>query len=160
MLSVHVNYAYLSYKVCLVFCFLAHGFIVQVGLKSFVKKVGKYNCCLALYSLIINFKAVIKNCSCCLNSCTDQIERRRKGLFPVQPKPPQGFKDYLMNRCTYVLAGNASSRLSVPVMSPPQNLQGAMKDLFSEQEKERYRLRMQVKCPAFQLKFYFSVVFL
>jgi hypothetical protein len=28
-------------------------------------------------------------------------------------------------------------------MSPPQNLQGAMKDLFSEQEKERYRLRMQ-----------------
>jgi len=72
-----------------------------------------------------------------------QIERRRKGLFPVQPKPPQGFKDYLMNRCTYVLAGNASSRLSVPVMSPPQNLQGAMKDLFSEQEKERYRLRMQ-----------------
>jgi hypothetical protein len=34
-------------------------------------------------------------------------------------------------------------------MSPPQNLQGAMKDLFSEQEKERYRLRMQVKCPVF-----------
>lgn len=54
-----------------------------------------------------------------------------------------------MNRCTYVLAGNASSRLSVPVVSPPQNLQGAMKDLFSEQEKERYRLRMQVKCLIF-----------
>jgi hypothetical protein len=34
--------------------------------------------------------------------------------------------------------------MSVPVVSPPQNLQGAMKDLFSEQEKERYRLRMQV----------------
>lgn len=79
-----------------------------------------------------------------MNSCTDQIERRRKGLFPVQPKPPQGFKDYLMNRCTYVLAGNASSRMSVPIVSPPQILQGAMKDLFIEQEKERYRLRMQV----------------
>jgi hypothetical protein len=49
-----------------------------------------------------------------------------------------------MNRCTYVLAGNASSRMSVPIVSPPQNLQGAMKDLFTEQEKERYRLRMQV----------------
>ncbi|KAJ9587599.1 hypothetical protein L9F63_018981, partial [Diploptera punctata] len=80
----------------------------------------------------------------CYQLCfSDQIERRRKGLFPVQPKPPQGFKDYLMNRCTYVLAGNASSRMSIPVVSPPQNLQGAMKDLFIEQEKERYRLRMQ-----------------
>merc|ERR1719510_2136252 len=27
-----------------------------------------------------------------------QVEQRRKNLFPVQPKPPQGFKDYLMNR--------------------------------------------------------------
>lgn len=85
----------------------------------------------------------ITNCYQLFLNIRKQIERRRKGLFPVQPKPPQGFKDYLMNRCTYVLAGNASSRLSVPVVSPPQNLQGAMKDLFSEQEKERYRLRMQ-----------------
>ncbi|XP_069692549.1 ankyrin repeat domain-containing protein 11 isoform X2 [Periplaneta americana] len=85
----------------------------------------------------------ITNCYQLFLNIRKQIERRRKGLFPVQPKPPQGFKDYLMNRCTYVLAGNASSRLSVPVVSPPQNLQGAMKDLFGEQEKERYRLRMQ-----------------
>ena len=32
-----------------------------------------------------------------------QVEQRRKNLFPVQPKPPQGFKDYLMNRKTYLL---------------------------------------------------------
>ncbi|KOX80099.1 Ankyrin repeat domain-containing protein 12 [Melipona quadrifasciata] len=69
-----------------------------------------------------------------------EIERRRKGLFPVQPKPPQGFKDYLMNRCTYVLAGNANKE---PNVNPPVGLQGAMKDLYIEQEKERYRLRMQ-----------------
>ncbi|XP_021932382.1 flocculation protein FLO11-like isoform X2 [Zootermopsis nevadensis] len=85
----------------------------------------------------------IMNCYQLFLNIRKQIERRRKGLFPVQPKPPQGFKDYLMNRCTYVLAGNASSRMSVPIVSPPQNLQGAMKDLFIEQEKERYRLRMQ-----------------
>ncbi|KYM94672.1 Ankyrin repeat domain-containing protein 12 [Cyphomyrmex costatus] len=65
--------------------------------------------------------------------------KRRKGLFPVQPKPPQGFKDYLMNRCTYVLAGNAKE----PNVNPPVGLHGAMKDLYIEQEKERYRLRMQ-----------------
>nr|XP_053654169.1 ankyrin repeat domain-containing protein 11-like [Cherax quadricarinatus] len=74
---------------------------------------------------------------------SEQIERRRENLRPVQPKPPQGFKDYLMNRCSYVLAGNATSRLSVPVMSPPASLSALLKDLFNDQEKERYRLRLQ-----------------
>lgn len=69
-----------------------------------------------------------------------QIERRRKGLFPVQPKPPQGFKDYLMNRCNYVLANNASKE---PTMNIPPNLAPAMKDLFVEQERERHQLKMQ-----------------
>lgn len=73
--------------------------------------------------------------------CLLQIEKRRKGLFPVQPKPPQGFKDYLMNRCTYVLAGTTST---TPNISYPASLQPQMKDLFTDQEKERYRLRMQV----------------
>ena len=27
-----------------------------------------------------------------------QVEQRRKNLFPVQPKPPNDFKNYLMNR--------------------------------------------------------------
>ncbi|XP_059478282.1 ankyrin repeat domain-containing protein 11 isoform X2 [Neocloeon triangulifer] len=70
-----------------------------------------------------------------------QIDRRRKGLFPVQPKPPQGFKDYLMNKCTYVLAGKATTR--VRMQPPPQTLPPPMKDLFVEQEKARYRLCLQ-----------------
>ncbi|XP_076641064.1 uncharacterized protein LOC143352449 [Halictus rubicundus] len=82
----------------------------------------------------------ITNCYQLFLNIRKQIERRRKGLFPVQPKPPQGFKDYLMNRCTYVLAGNANKE---PNVNPPVGLQGAMKDLYVEQEKERYRLRMQ-----------------
>ncbi|XP_018404451.1 PREDICTED: serine-rich adhesin for platelets [Cyphomyrmex costatus] len=81
----------------------------------------------------------ITNCYQLFLNIRKQIERRRKGLFPVQPKPPQGFKDYLMNRCTYVLAGNAKE----PNVNPPVGLHGAMKDLYIEQEKERYRLRMQ-----------------
>lgn len=70
-----------------------------------------------------------------------QIEKRRKGLFPVQPKPPQGFKDYLMNRCTYVLAGTSPT---TPNITYPATLSTQMKDLFADQEKERYKLRMQV----------------
>ena len=86
----------------------------------------------------------LTNCYEMYFSIRKQIERRHRNLLPVQPKPPQGFKDYLMNRCTYVIAGNAASRLSVPVVSPPPSLLAPMRDLFAEQEKERYRLRMQV----------------
>lgn len=86
------------------------------------------------------------NCYEMYFSIRKQIERRHRNLLPVHPKPPQGFNDYLMNRCTYVIAGNAASRLSVPVVSPPPSLPPPMRDLFAEQEKERYRLRMQV-CP-------------
>ncbi|XP_064097781.1 ankyrin repeat domain-containing protein 11-like isoform X10 [Macrobrachium nipponense] len=85
----------------------------------------------------------ISNCYETFLKIRKQIERRRENLRPVQPKPPQGFKDYLMNRCSYVLAGNATSRLSVPVISPPASLTQALKDLFNDQEKDRYRLRLQ-----------------
>ena len=72
-----------------------------------------------------------------------QIERRRKTYFPVQPKPPQGFKDYLMNRCTYVLADNSANR-QIPSSPMPANLQPTLKDMFTDQEKARHRLRLQV----------------
>ncbi len=71
-----------------------------------------------------------------------QVEQRRKNLFPVHPKPPQGYRDYLMNRKTYLLQGNASERLrSMPMLQPPPSLEGAMRNLFLEQEKARYQLR-------------------
>merc|ERR1712083_1054032 len=56
-----------------------------------------------------------------------QIEQRRKNLFPVQPKPPQGFKDYLMNKKTYHLQGNTGkdSRIQpIPKIAPPPSLEG------------------------------------
>ena len=75
-----------------------------------------------------------------------QVEQRRKNLFPVQPKPPQGFKDYLMNKKTYHLEGNTGrdARIQpIPKISPPPSLEGALKDLFLIQENKRYRLRMK-----------------
>ncbi len=71
-----------------------------------------------------------------------QVEQRRKNLFPVHPKPPQGYRDYLMNRKTYLLEGNANERLrSMPMIQPPPSLEGPMRELFIEQEKARYGLR-------------------
>ncbi|CAH0392583.1 unnamed protein product [Bemisia tabaci] len=81
----------------------------------------------------------ITNCYQLFLNIRKQIDRRRKRLFPVQPKPPQGFKDYLMNRCTYVLAGNTT----ISPNQPPASLPASIKDFFIEQEKERYRLRRQ-----------------
>ncbi|KAK7069322.1 ankyrin repeat [Halocaridina rubra] len=84
----------------------------------------------------------INNCYETFLKIRKQIERRRENLRPVQPKPPEGFKDYLMNRCSYVLAGNASSRLSMPT-PPPNSLSQILKDLYKTQEQERYHLRLQ-----------------
>lgn len=75
-----------------------------------------------------------------------QIEQRRKNLFPVQPKPPQGFKDYLMNKKTYHLEGNTGkdSRIQpIPKIAPPPSLEGPLRELFLSQENERYKLRMK-----------------
>ncbi|XP_023244960.1 uncharacterized transmembrane protein DDB_G0289901 [Copidosoma floridanum] len=82
----------------------------------------------------------ITNCYQLFLNIRKQIDKKRKGLFPVQPKPPQGFKDYLMNRCTYVLAGNANKE---PTINFPVNLPAQMKDLYVQQEQVRHRLRMQ-----------------
>lgn len=73
-----------------------------------------------------------------------QIEQRRKNIFPVMPKPPEGFKDYLMNRRTYLLHDNAQERLrSIPKLEPPPSLDGTLKELFEGQENERYKLRVK-----------------
>lgn len=69
-----------------------------------------------------------------------QIDRRRRGLFPVQPKPPQGFKDYLLNRRSYVLEGKAPKE---PTIVYPTNIPAAMKELFATQERERHKLKIQ-----------------
>ncbi|XP_053683345.1 ankyrin repeat domain-containing protein 11-like isoform X1 [Sabethes cyaneus] len=82
----------------------------------------------------------ITNCYQMFLNIRRQIERRQRCLFPVQPKPPQGFKDYLLNRCAYALAGKTPSE---PNIQPPATLQPQMKDIFTLQEKERHKLKMQ-----------------
>lgn len=82
----------------------------------------------------------ITNCYQMYLNIRQQIDRRHRTLFPVQPKPPQGFKDYLMNRATYALAGKTPIE---PQLNVPANLTAQMKELFTGQEKERHKLKMQ-----------------
>ncbi|XP_076449038.1 uncharacterized protein LOC143285550 isoform X3 [Babylonia areolata] len=78
-----------------------------------------------------------------LNLRRQQMLNRHKLMNSVTPKPPNGFKDYLMVNCTYVLQGNATSTLSVPMLTPPNSVTGPMRELFEAQERARYRLRLQ-----------------
>lgn len=76
-------------------------------------------------------------------SIRKQVLQQQNSLSIVHPKAPQGFKDYLMVSCGYVLEGKKASTLSVPMLSPPNAVQGDMKELFINQEKIRYKLRLQ-----------------
>lgn len=60
----------------------------------------------------------------------------------MQPKPPQGFNDYLMNRKTYILAGKKPSEPPLS-QAPPSVSHQALKDLYVTQDRERHRLKMQ-----------------
>ncbi|XP_052230009.1 ankyrin repeat domain-containing protein 11-like isoform X1 [Dreissena polymorpha] len=75
-----------------------------------------------------------------------KIASRRCGYLDrvtICPKSPQGFKDYLLKTCNYVLQGNSASMLSVPTLSPPNSVKDKMRDLFVTQEECRYKLRLQ-----------------
>lgn len=45
-----------------------------------------------------------------------QIAYRRLQWECVQPKAPQGYKDYLLVNGNYVLEGNSASRLAAPMV--------------------------------------------
>ena len=108
------------------------------------KQVSERGRAVLVLSVFVFPGSMFRHCHGLMCICiTFQIERRRKNLFPVTPKPPQGFKDYLMNRGTYVLASNAKSRLAIPLLNPPPSLPPLMKEMFIEQEKERHKLRIQ-----------------
>ena len=92
------------------------------------------------------------NCYQMFLSIRKNVDKKRKEMFSVPPKAPQGFDDYLINRCSYVLA-NKEAKIStegsaaIPkptVTAPPSSLTGSrMYDVFVEQEKERYKLKVQ-----------------
>lgn len=68
-----------------------------------------------------------------------QIYKRQKSLFPVKPKPPKDFNNYLMNRCTYTLHGSESAE--PPPLELPPSLPPTMKEEYMNQEEERLALR-------------------
>lgn len=81
------------------------------------------------------------NCYQMFLNIRKQIDRKHRNLVPIAPKPPEGFKDYLMNTRNYMLAGKTSSELDM--ISMPADIPEEMKTLFISQEKERHKLKLQ-----------------
>ena len=80
------------------------------------------------------------------------LEIQRRQLAPVPTKPPQGYRDYLIHRGTYVLDGNPQAQLAASTqLCPPPGVMGipALRDLFVTQENERAKLRLKyvLGCP-------------
>lgn len=72
------------------------------------------------------------------------VEKRNSRLLPINPKLPEGFDQFLINRHTYMLRGKPVperfARLKVPSCLPTS---GALFNLFMEQEDKRYKMRLQ-----------------
>lgn len=69
-----------------------------------------------------------------------QIEQRHRNLHPVEPRPLKGLEDYLMNRRTYLLQGKNTMEPNIII---PPLLPSQMKETFTEQEKERHKLKLR-----------------
>ncbi|XP_030831008.1 ankyrin repeat domain-containing protein 12 isoform X2 [Strongylocentrotus purpuratus] len=75
-----------------------------------------------------------------------QVAERQKTLMAsVQPKPPNGYKEYLMFRKNYLLQSDPDNKIVqvIPRMTAPVNLTNGLLAQFSEQEKIRHELRLR-----------------
>ena len=73
------------------------------------------------------------------------MDERRKGQIAAAAaavagyKLPDEHKDMMITKKNYILAGNPASKYSIPHLSPPQTVTGRMRELFIEQENQRYK---------------------
>ncbi|KAH8405405.1 hypothetical protein KR222_011359 [Zaprionus bogoriensis] len=65
-----------------------------------------------------------------------QVEKKWKNLYPVKPRPPQGYNDYLLTKRSYLLQKNAHT----PQIQIPDDIPAAMQDIYLQQEKARQEL--------------------
>ncbi|EDV97389.1 ankyrin repeat domain-containing protein 11 [Drosophila grimshawi] len=65
-----------------------------------------------------------------------QVEKKWKNLYPVKPRPPQGYNDYLLTKKSYLLRRNVSK----PEIQIPDAIPEEMRKFYVEQEKARQEL--------------------
>ncbi|XP_018791163.1 PREDICTED: ankyrin repeat domain-containing protein 12 [Bactrocera latifrons] len=65
-----------------------------------------------------------------------QIEKKWQNMYPIKPRPPQGYNEYLLNKKNYLLASNEKKIEFVT----PSNIPPKMQEIYRLQENERQAL--------------------
>ncbi|XP_011189908.1 myb-like protein X [Zeugodacus cucurbitae] len=76
------------------------------------------------------------NCFQMYLSIRRQIEKKWRNMYPIKPRPPQGYNEYLLNKKTYLLASNEQKVEPVT----PSNIPSKMHEIYRLQENERNAL--------------------
>lgn len=76
------------------------------------------------------------NCFQMYMNIRKQIEKKWKNLFPVKPRPPQGFSEYLTNTKNYLL--HSKQHEKIPDL--PKTISHQMKDIYLIQQRDRQEL--------------------
>ncbi|XP_054733494.1 ankyrin repeat domain-containing protein 12 [Anastrepha obliqua] len=65
-----------------------------------------------------------------------QIEKKWRNMYPIKPRPPQGYNEYLLNKKTYLLASNEKKVET----KAPNTVPLKMQEIYHLQEQERNAL--------------------
>ncbi|XP_034105964.1 ankyrin repeat domain-containing protein 11 isoform X3 [Drosophila albomicans] len=65
-----------------------------------------------------------------------QVEKKWKNLYPVKPRPPQGYNDYLLTKKSYLL----NKDVNTPEIEIPDAIPESMRSFYVQQEKARREL--------------------
>ncbi|XP_022227691.2 ankyrin repeat domain-containing protein 11 [Drosophila obscura] len=68
-----------------------------------------------------------------------QIEKKWKNLYPIKPRPPQGYNEYLLTKRTYLLSKTAE-KIEIHI---PKSLPQSMHKIYEDQETARRHLNRQ-----------------
>lgn len=74
------------------------------------------------------------------------MSKKWEKIINAQPRAPVGYSEFSINTKKYLLMKNSStnaSKLAIPLLAAPAQLNAPMKELFNKQEQERYKLRQQ-----------------
>lgn len=77
----------------------------------------------------------------------NEVSRRRTAQMQSSSdlKLPKSLHEFLLIKKNYLIRPNRDVRQSIPFLKPPNDMPEELKELFSKQEKERYKLRLRHK---------------
>ncbi|CAF0820600.1 unnamed protein product [Brachionus calyciflorus] len=98
-----------------------------------------------IHELIMGNSA--SNCIKKFYQIRNEVSKRRTSQMQASNKDklPKNLQEFLLLRRNYLIRQNKEVRQSIPILKPPNDMPEELKELFTKQEKERYKLRLRHK---------------